>query len=256
MKDRFYDAIFQRKSFHLFRGVGEEKLTGEEQKEILRAFSGFEPLYPGIRTAIRFMPAEKILLKRDADLCILLYSEKKDNYLMNAGFLGEQLDLWLTSHGIGSLWLGVGKPDQPVLDGLDFVIMFAVHKVKDPSLFRKNMFKAKRLPLSETWRGEDPGVAEIVRFAPSAVNSQPWLTENADGVLTVRRVKRPGLLRARLYSYFNRIDIGIYLCFLEICLEKKGIRFDRTLFSDDGGGREETKIAEYRLDAVPGADNG
>ena len=39
-----------------------------------------------IRTAIRIVPAAKVNFKRDAEYCILIYSEKKDNYLMNAGY--------------------------------------------------------------------------------------------------------------------------------------------------------------------------
>ena len=40
---------------------------------------------------------------------ILLYSEEKENYLMNIGYLGEQLDLYLASLNIGSLWFGLNK---------------------------------------------------------------------------------------------------------------------------------------------------
>ena len=131
-----YEMIFKRKSFHLFRGVGNEKISGEELAEIEESFQSFERLYPDIRTAVRIVPSDKVNFKRDAEYCILIYSEKKENYLMNAGFLGEQLDLWLTAHRIGSLWYGIGKPDEPSYQGLDFVIMIAVHKVSDGTRFR------------------------------------------------------------------------------------------------------------------------
>ncbi|MBR3750075.1 MAG: nitroreductase, partial [Firmicutes bacterium] len=123
-----YQMIFKRKSFHLFRGVGSEKLTLQELKEIEAAYAGFESLYPDIRTAIRIVPAAKVNFKRDAEYCILLYSEKKDNYLMNAGYIGEQLDLYLVSRNIGTLWFGIGKPDIASCDGLAFVIMIAIRK--------------------------------------------------------------------------------------------------------------------------------
>lgn len=48
-----YDAIFKRKSFHLFRGVGDDKITSGELDEIKKAYDGFEKLYSGIRTATR-----------------------------------------------------------------------------------------------------------------------------------------------------------------------------------------------------------
>lgn len=55
---------------------------------------------------------------------------------MNAGFIGEQLDLWLVEHNIGSLWFGIGKPDEPTYNGLYYVIMIAVHKVNDEAKYR------------------------------------------------------------------------------------------------------------------------
>lgn len=47
-------------------------------------------------------------------------------------------------------------------------------------------------------------------------------------------------------KYFNRIDIGIFLCILEICMAEKGIAAARELFSDetDFGG---SLVAKYSL---------
>ena len=246
-----YQMIFKRKSFHLFRGVGSEQIDLEELKEIEAAYAGFESLYPDIRTAIRIVPAAKVHFKRDAEYCILIYSEKKDNYLMNAGYIGEQLDLYLVSRNIGTLWFGIGKPDIASYDGLDFVIMIAIRKVSDETKYRKDMFKAKRKPLEEIWEGETLGVAEIARFAPSACNSQPWFTRNENGKLTVFRYKKAGkrgIMPATAVAYYNRIDIGIYLYFLELCLTEKGIAFSRQLFPDDAGDDAEySKVAEYSM---------
>lgn len=250
MKEQYYEAIFKRKSFHLFRNVGADQISSEELAGIEAAYAGFEVLYPDIRTAIRIVPAEKVNFKRDAEYCILIYSEKKENYLMNAGYIGQQLDLFLVAHNIGSLWFGVGRPDEPQYDGLDYVIMIAVRKVNDETKFRKDMFKAKRKPLSEVWSGDDLGVANIARFAPSACNSQPWYVENKNGALTVYRYKKLGkigIMPAAAVSYYNRIDIGIYLCILEICLQKNGITYERALFPDDGGDAELTKVAVYKI---------
>ena len=169
---------------------------------------------------------------------------------MNAGYLGEQLDLYLVSKRIGTLWYGIGKPDEAEYDGLSYVIMIAVRKVSDPSKFRKDMYKSRRRELNEIWSGDDPGIGDVSRFAPSACNSQPWYVKNENGLLTVFRYRKPGktgIMPAASVSYYNRIDTGIYLSILEICMEQKGLRFDRDLFVDDGGEREYTKIAEYRI---------
>ena len=251
MNAQLYDMIFRRKSFHLFRFFGSEKLSQDELSAIEKAWESFEPLYPEIKTAIRIVPASKVNFKRDAEYCVLIYSEQKENSLLNAGYLGEQLDLWLVSKGIGTLWFGIGKADKPEFDGLGFVIMIAIRKVSDPAMFRKDMFKSKRKQVTEIWDGATLGPAGIARVSPSACNSQPWYVKNETGTLTVYRYHKPGrigLLTKATAAYFNRIDIGIFLCFLELCMEKEGIERKRTLFVDSGD--EDAlyiKVAEYQL---------
>lgn len=251
MNDELYNTIFKRKSFHLFRNVNGGIISPEELLQIELAFNSFERLYPDIRTAIRIVPANQVNFKRDAEYCILIYSEPCENYLMNVGYIGEQLDLYLVEHNIGTLWFGIGKPDEDKYDGLDYVIMIAVHKVNDEKLFRKDMLKAKRKPLDEIWSGETLGVAEIARFAPSACNTQPWFVKNENRKLTVFRFRKPGkrgIMPANLVSYYNRIDMGIFICILEICLARNGIKYERTLFMDDGNMKDGyLKTAEYLL---------
>lgn len=250
MDKALYQSIFKRKSFHLFRGVGSERLTEAELDGIRAAYDSFERLYPEIRTAIRIVPAGQVNFKHDAEYCVMLYSEKKDNWLMNAGYIGEQLDLWLTARNIGSLWFGIGKPDEPGYDGLDYVIMIAVRKVKDASLFRGDLLKAKRRELSEIWCGDTLGLAEIARFAPSACNSQPWYVEQSGNRLTVYRRKKPAIsiMNAAAAAYFNRIDMGIFLCFLELCMAEKGVASARELYVDNGDGKTGlSKVAVYTI---------
>lgn len=250
MNATYYQTIFKRKSFHLFRNVGSDRIGSEELSAIEEAYASFERLDPTIRTAIRIVPAATVNFKRDAEYCIMIYSENRDNYLMNVGYIGEQLDLYLVEHNIGTLWFGIGKPDEKQYDGLDFVIMIAIHKVNDESLFRKDMFKSKRQELTEIWSGATLGVAEIARFAPSACNSQPWYVENDGEKLTVYRRKpvKRGIMPAKAVVYYNRIDMGIFLCFLEICLAQQGLEFERELCVDAMGSEEERrKVAEYRV---------
>lgn len=58
---------------------------------------------------MKIVPAEKTTCKRGQQYCILLYSEKKENYLQNIGYLGEQLDLYLVSKCGFGLWAVVLK---------------------------------------------------------------------------------------------------------------------------------------------------
>ncbi len=251
MQKVFYPMIFKRKSFHLFRNVGNASINAAELKEIEDAWESFESLCPDIKTAMRIVPAQKVNFRRDAEYCIMLYSEEKENYLMNMGYLGEQLDLFLVSHNIGTLWFGIGKPDEKAYNGLSYVIMIAIHKIADESLFRKNMFKAKRKPLDEIWSGDTLGIAEIARFSPSACNTQPWHVKHEADTLTVSRYKKlgkRGIMPTAAITYYNRIDIGIFLCILEICMAENGIAFSRELFPDTGDMHAEyTKVAVYTV---------
>ena len=122
MNNNLYDMIFKRKSFHLFRNIGNEHITADEFKDIEDQFSKFKPLVEDINVKIKIVK-DGTTCKRGQEYCILLYSEKKDNYLQNIGYLGEQLDLYLVSKNMGTLWFGIGKVEEKQIDGLDFVIM-------------------------------------------------------------------------------------------------------------------------------------
>lgn len=246
-----YPAIYKRKSFHLFRNIGDEKISVEERKEIAHAYKRFFPLCPAIKTAIRIVPAKETTCKRGEEYCILLYSEKKKHYLQNIGYIGEQLDLYLTQRNIGTLWYGIGQIEEPQYNNLEFVIMIAIAKVTDGTKFRKDMFKSKRKPVEEIWLGEHiKGITNIVRFAPSACNSQPWIVEHIENKLFVYRYKKQGkrgIMPADKVSYYNQIDIGIFLCFLELCLLHERISFQVELNHDKGLDVEKTLFAVYPL---------
>ena len=243
--------IFKRKSFHTFRNVGNEVISEDELNDIQLAFSALTPLNPEIKCAIRIVPEKQTTCKRGGEYCILLYSEKKDGYLQNIGYIGEQLDLYLVSRNIGTLWFGIGKTKEEPFDDMEFVIMISIRKISDDSKYRKDMFKSKRKNVEEIWEGEQiPGVTDIVRFAPSACNSQPWIVKN-NGNLRVFRYKMPGkrgIMPADKVSFYNRIDIGIFICFLDICLDHNGIGNEKILYSDDSDDKEYMLNAEYRLD--------
>lgn len=49
-------------------------------------------------------------------------------------------------------------------------------------------------------------------------------------------------------SYYNRIDLGIFLLFMELCLRHEALPYRRELFVDPGDDREETLNAIYTLE--------
>ena len=57
MNKELYNMIFKRKSFHLFRNIGEESISTNEVEQIERVYRTLIPLCPEIKTAIRIVPA-------------------------------------------------------------------------------------------------------------------------------------------------------------------------------------------------------
>ena len=49
MDKKLYEMIFKRKSFHLFRDIGNEHITENELKDIEEQFTKFEPLTKDIK---------------------------------------------------------------------------------------------------------------------------------------------------------------------------------------------------------------
>lgn len=250
MNDNLYNMIFKRKSFHLFRNIGNEHITEEELKDIEEKFNTFTPLVEDIKVKMKIVK-DSTTCKRGQEYSILLYSEKKDNYLQNIGYIGEQLDLYLVSKNIGTLWFGIGKVEEKQLDGLDFVIMIAIAKVDSETKFRKDMYKSKRKELSEIWNGDYYlDIANIVRFAPSACNTQPWIVDSKEKELKVYRYRKQGkrgIMPINMVKYYNQIDIGIFLCFLELCLYKNSIKFERILYVEENVDNEKNLTAIYKI---------
>ena len=250
MNQELYEMIFKRKSFHLFRNIGNEHISEEELKNIEDEFTKLKPLVENIKVKIKIVK-DNTTCKRGQEYCILFYSEKKDNYLQNIGYLGEQLDLYLVSKNIGTLWFGIGKVEEKQIDGLDFVIMIAIAKVDSSDKFRKDMFKSKRKQVEEIWSGENfLDIANIVRFAPSACNTQPWKVETSKNEIKVFRYRKEGkrgIMPKDLVIYYNQIDIGIFLCFIELCLEKNGKEYNRELYLEEDSEKEYNLTSIYKI---------
>lgn len=83
--------IFKRKSFHLFRNIGNEHITDIELDEIKNEFNNFVPLVEDIRVKMKIVKNLQNY-DRGQEYSILFYSEKKDNYLQNIGYIGEQIE--------------------------------------------------------------------------------------------------------------------------------------------------------------------
>ena len=71
MDKKLYEMIFKRKSFHLFRNIGNEHITDIELKDIEEQFNKFTPLIDDIKVKIKIVK-NSTTCKRGQEYCILL----------------------------------------------------------------------------------------------------------------------------------------------------------------------------------------
>jgi nitroreductase len=213
-----YQAIFKRRSVRKYAGPLDE---GAMDK--VRDFmSSLKPMYSGIKTELKILsnPEVKGIFKVDAPHFIAFFSEKKEGYLANAGFMLQQMDLFLSANGIGSCWQGGPKPirEARYASELEYVILLAFGRPEE-ELHRKTSGEFKREP-SEKIASVD-GFKELIepaRLAPSGMNNQPWYFSSTGKAIDAYSAKSP------IVDHMNRISVGIALSHLWLAAEHAGMK--------------------------------
>ena len=202
------DMIYRRKSCRSFTG---RPVDGEVIEKIL----SFEPkpLYPDIKVRMDIVPREQVkcICPWTTPQLIAVYSKETEGYLENAGFLFQQMDLYLQTLGLGVCWLGMGKMNPktaPAVEGMKFVIMLAFGEPKEACL-RENLDEFKRKDAGQIADRADPRL-EPARFAPSAVNAQPWYFAHEGEMIHAY------CTRKRVAGDMHIIDMGIALAHLYV----------------------------------------
>ena len=210
-----YLYMWKRKSIRKY------DMTPLETKQLnqIRQFAeNMKPLYPDIKTAYDITPDIKSIIPVKAPHYFVISSEKKEGYLENVGFMFQQMNLYLTSIGLGSCWLGMAKPEGKQSSRLPFVITIAFGEATESPYRMITEFKRKSL--SDISNGSDDRF-EAARIAPSAMNNQNWYFLADNGYIHVFHKKATmGVL-----NKLNKIDIGIALCHLFIATEETGKGF-------------------------------
>lgn len=180
---------------------------------IKNAISKAKPLNEDIEYNYEILMAKEVKLRTPwkAPYYLALYSEQKDNYLENIGFVFQQVSLYLQSMGIGSCWVGMGLPK---VKHPDFVILIAFGKSQKMT---RDLADFKRKKLAEISDFEDENLIPA-QLAPSAINSQPWYFKHTDDGFDVFQVKQ-NILKRRILKKWNPIDIGISLAHLYVSNE-------------------------------------
>lgn len=151
---------------------------------------------------------------------LLLYAKKTEDYLLNAGFLLEQIVLYMTTKGLGTCYLGMKKFQST--DELEPVIAVAFGKPKkdiyeeDRKLVRKEM---EELCCFKTSVSEEiKEIARAGRLAPSSMNSQPWRFVVYDK--RIHLFCRKEKLIPNTVKRLHAIDMGIALAHLTVAAEE------------------------------------
>jgi nitroreductase len=176
-----YQMIFKRRSIRKFK---KEEVPGQLLKDILYFGENIPRLHGDIQIKLgisenmeEHLPV-KGLWKVEAPYYLVFYSEEKEGYLANAGYVLEHVLLYMTGKGLGTCYLGNTKVPEPGPTGLKQVIVVAFGYPK--TLLYRDPATAKRLPLKELCvfkeeAGESlKNILKAVRLAPSAMNTQPW----------------------------------------------------------------------------------
>lgn len=223
IRTELYDVIDKRKSVRKYGMAG---LDADTLQKIREFSDGITGLNSDIRVKFSYFRYEEVkgLMAVKAPHYVGIYSEEKENYLLNAGYMLQQMDLFLSENALGSCWLGMAKPSVTLpesVDGLKFIIMLAFGSPEE-EVHRNRKEEFKRKEIEEI--SNAPGYEEIlepVRLAPSAMNSQNWYFIRKEEKILVCR-KHMGIIKEPLLSRLSTIDAGIALCHLEISLRHYG----------------------------------
>jgi len=202
------EMIYRRKSCRSFTGVPVDAAT-------IKAIKAFpmKALYPEIKVHWDIVSRNQVkcICPWTTPQVITVYSEEKEGYLENIGFLFQQMDLYLQTLGLGACWLGMGRMNPRTanaVDGMEFVIMLAFGYPKGDPL-RHDLKSFKRKPIEQITDTPDARL-EPARLAPSAVNAQPWYFTHEGCTIHIYWTKK---------GY--RLDIGIALAHLYIANEDR-----------------------------------
>ena len=195
-----FEAIFVRKSVRSYTNEG---ISPKVLEDILKQFDEINGLFGGVETELAIFDNRQndykmlSLLGIKAPYYLVLYSEEKDRAMMNAGYLMEQLSLYMYTRGIGSCFIGnpIIKKKYQYRDKKRMMVVMAFGKPKG-SCYRKQA-EAKRLSLDdlcvykETPRQWMKQLLDAARMAPSSMNSQPWRFVVFDSRIHIFSKKHP-----------------------------------------------------------------
>lgn len=171
--------------------------------------------------------------------------EKKEGAEAAFGFSFEKLVLYAWSLGIGTTWIGgtmkrevferaAGLSEGEMMPCMSPLGYPAKNRSVKETIMRKGVGADSRLPAEKLFfdgsfdtplTGDKlsalSGPLELVRWAPSAVNKQPWRLVAGEGLAHFYEKKDKGYV-GDATGDLQKIDVGIALCHFLLGLEARG----------------------------------
>ena len=222
-----YEAIFVRKSVKKF-------LMEELEQPLLEQIVQFARELPLLmeNAEIEFTVLENVnneiknpkLLTVKAPYYFVVACENKPDQLLNAGFLMEQMILFIASRGIGTGVLSHVRAKAAKIDGIEKnpVLILAFGDTKE--IMYHDSRKVHRLPENEVVVYKTDVKADVklmvkaARLAPSYLNSQPWrlvVYDNRIHVFCKKNVLINELMQEKKY-----LDVGVMIANLLLVAEE------------------------------------
>lgn len=213
------EVIYKRRSIRKYK---DDVINEETLNKINEIFNKIKPLKKDIEVKFEIVNREsvKCFLPWITNYNIVVYSENKEGYLENVGFMMQQVDLFLQSMGIGSCWLGFGKVNPKIKSktegNLEFIMMMTFGYPKD-NLYR-DIKDFNRKSLDKIGDIYDERL-EPARLAPSSVNNQPWYFTHENNNIHVYCALK-GLFTTKSLEKMHVIDVGIAISHMYISNEE------------------------------------
>ena len=178
-----YEAIFVRKSV---RSYCFDTLPPQTLDKIWEHYKEMPALFSGIGVDMAILDNRKgqermlSMFSVKAPYYMAFYSEESERYLMNVGYIMEQMVLYLCSIGLGTCFIGSNRVKKAELEKNGKRLVGIVAFGKSHGSHTRRQSEAKRLPLEdlcvfkEVPRQWMTQMLEAARLSPSSMNSQPW----------------------------------------------------------------------------------
>ena len=217
-----FEAIFVRKSVRSYTNEG---ISPKVLEDILKQFDEINGLFGGVETELAIFDNRQndykmlSLLGIKAPYYLVLYSEEKDRAMMNAGYLMEQLSLYMYTRGIGSCFIG-----NPIIK--------KKYQYRDLCVYK------------ETPRQWMKQLLDAARMAPSSMNSQPWRFVVFDSRIHIFSKKHP----SDKLGKWDEVNFGIMFANMMTAAEEMWLDVD--LIRLDELSQKNFQNNQYVLSAI------